>query len=75
MAGRIRVSPFGMGECCLCDAGASHTIPDGDEFLPYCERCARLLLDEFPDARLYLLSGFELAPSPLTSPCDPGETP
>ena len=51
----IRVSPFGMDECCICDGPTTHTIPaESGEYLPYCAKCAAIVKREFPDVRVLL---------------------
>ena len=53
----VRVSPFGMADCCVCDRPATAAIRiDDGMLLPYCDDCARVEREAFPDVRVYLLS-------------------
>ncbi len=51
----MRLTPYGMTTCCICDAPTTHSIPtEDDEYLPYCAACAAALKREFPKVRVLL---------------------
>lgn len=51
----MRLSPFGMATCCVCDEPTTHAIPTlSGELLPHCASCAKALKAEFPDATVLL---------------------
>lgn len=52
--GHLKISPFGMATCCICDAETTHAAEDGGELLPYCRTCIGQLKERFPDTRTYL---------------------
>jgi hypothetical protein len=51
----IKVSPFGMEECCVCDAPTTHVVDDVDGcWYPHCAGCARAVREAFPSVRVLL---------------------
>lgn len=52
----MRDSPFGMDECCICDAPATHAgETEEGERLPYCQTHLDEVLAQFPDTPVSLL--------------------
>ena len=55
-ATRLRLSPFGMTECAICDGPATVAIlTERNELIPHCATCATEEKAEIPDTRIYLL--------------------
>lgn len=53
----LKLSPYGMVTCSICDKPTVYAIPtERGELLPYCSACAKLVQAEFPEVQLYLYS-------------------
>ncbi len=51
----MKLSPYGMDTCCICDALSTHASPAEDgTYLPYCATCMRMMKDEFPSIRVLI---------------------
>ncbi len=51
----MKLSPFGMDTCCICDAPTTHAVEaEHGEWLPVCAKCAQWERDTFPGIRIAL---------------------
>ena len=52
----MRLSPFGMDTCCVCDAPTTHAgmDPETKEILPYCANDMRAVKQNFPEVLVLL---------------------
>lgn len=54
----MKLSPYGMKTCCICDKETTHALDSEDgTWLPYCAECAKATKDRWPETRVVIWSG------------------